>query len=135
MSMARLLSVTVFLLVECSAASAYMFMPTPPIVARAATVQFTVPRTPAAKMMTPCALVQDAARVVAEMDRIDAAASVAVAMDRIHAVRHAMADNAASVVAAIERIDAASEVVAAMDAIDSARARFADPYPFNARVC
>ena len=65
-------------------------------------------------------MAQDAMRVVAAMDAIDAmradAARVVAAMERTDAAR--------GVVEAMEQIDTAAKVVTAMDAIDAAWARF-----------
>ena len=114
------------LLVLCSTASAYKFMPTPLMQAYACTAELTGARVPTTKMSFSLAstyiteMAQDAMRVVAAMDAIDAmradAARVVAAMERT--------DAAMGVVEAMEQIDAAAKVATAMDAIDAAWARF-----------
>lgn len=114
------------LLVLCSTASAYKIKPTPLMQAYACTAELTGARVPTTKMSFSLAstyiteMAQDAMRVVAAMDAIDAmradAARVVAAMERT--------DAAMGVVEAMEQIDAAAKVATAMDAIDAAWARF-----------
>ena len=109
--------------VLCSTASAYNLFPTPLLQVHASTAELIEARVPTTKMSCSLAsmyIAQDAKRVVAAMDAIDAmradAARVVAAMERTDAAR--------GVVEAMEQIDAAAKMVTAMDAIDAAWSRF-----------
>ena len=112
--------------VLCSTASAYNLFPTPLLQVHASTAELIEARVPTTKMSFSLAstyimeMAQDAMRVVAAMDAIDAmradAARVVAAMERTDAAR--------GVVEAMEQIDAAAKMVTAMDAIDAAWSRF-----------
>ena len=110
--------------VLCSTASAYNLFPTPLLQVHASTAELIEARVPTTKMSFSLAstyIAQDAKRgVVAAMDAIDAmradAARVVAAMERTDAAR--------GVVEAMEQIDAAAKMVTAMDAIDAAWSRF-----------
>ena len=108
--------------VLCSTASAYNLFPTPLLQVHASTAELIEARVPTTKMSFSLAstyIAQDAKRVAA-MDAIDAmradAARVVAAMERTDAAR--------GVVEAMEQIDAAAKMVTAMDAIDAAWSRF-----------
>ena len=109
--------------VLCSTASAYNLFPTPLLQVHASTAELIEARVPTTKMSFSLAstyIAQDAKRVGAAMDAIDAmradAARVVAAMERTDAAR--------GVVEAMEQIDAAAKMVTAMDAIDAAWSRF-----------
>ena len=106
--------------VLCSTASAYNLFPTPLLQVHASTAELIEARVPTTKMSFSLAstyIAQDAMRA---MDAIDAmradAARVVAAMERTDAAR--------GVVEAMEQIDAAAKMVTAMDAIDAAWSRF-----------
>ena len=107
--------------VLCSTASAYNLFPTPLLQVHASTAELIEARVPTTKMSFSLAstyIAQDAKRP--RLDAIDAmradAARVVAAMERTDAAR--------GVVEAMEQIDAAAKMVTAMDAIDAAWSRF-----------
>ena len=104
--------------VLCSTASAYNLFPTPLLQVHASTAELIEARVPTTKMSFSLAstyIAQDAKRVAIDAMRADAARVVA-AMERTDAAR--------GVVEAMEQIDAAAKMVTAMDAIDAAWSRF-----------